>query len=382
MSKLQGRKLSISFAKTKVKTNLAHNRREYIPENVDENRQDWNVEIYQGDPREEYKSVFGEALEEYNAKQKRKDRKIKDYYSHVRKSDNVKEYEEFIIGLGSRDDWENATEDEFKAGVAVVEEMVHRFVEKNPNFHLINADVHGDESHPHAHVVAVPVGEGYKRGLSKQVSFSKALEGQGYDRQDFQGWRDDQMDAFEDVALKHGISRKRVGTNGYRDQEHYKQAVNEIDAEKKKGIGVVNLAEDMLKDRKDEFEREKKEAYAKLQRDKEAWENEKQRRLNEIADKNRENEKDYNDKMGRFEKVIEALPIPQKYKNGLYNYVASGVTGFMYSERETGKKRPAPIEMVGKVMGKKEIIKEGHMYSALKRAELERNEPEDDGPEL
>ena len=44
-----------------------------------------------------------------------------------------------------------------------------------PEFVVANAVVHTDEDSPHMHVVGVPVGTGYKKGMSKQVSKRKVF---------------------------------------------------------------------------------------------------------------------------------------------------------------------------------------------------------------
>ena len=42
-----------------------------------------------------------------------------------------------------------------------------------PNLVVANAVIHYDEASPHMHVVAVPVADGFKKGMSKQVSKRK-----------------------------------------------------------------------------------------------------------------------------------------------------------------------------------------------------------------
>ncbi|PEM61362.1 plasmid recombination enzyme, partial [Bacillus pseudomycoides] len=50
---------------------------------IDYSRSDENKYLVQKDLKELYQEEFGEALEKYNAKQKRSDRKIEDYYKHI-----------------------------------------------------------------------------------------------------------------------------------------------------------------------------------------------------------------------------------------------------------------------------------------------------------
>lgn len=50
---------------------------------IDSERSSENKYLVQQDLKELYQEEFGEALENYNAKQKRKDRKIDDYFKHI-----------------------------------------------------------------------------------------------------------------------------------------------------------------------------------------------------------------------------------------------------------------------------------------------------------
>ena len=73
-----------------------HNRREYekygkpTPDNIDVSKSHENITLVDKDIKEAYREIFGEALDKYNAKQKRADRKIEDYCDHIKKSKKVK----------------------------------------------------------------------------------------------------------------------------------------------------------------------------------------------------------------------------------------------------------------------------------------------------
>lgn len=68
------------------KGSMHHNNRKIITENVDKDKIYNNVIIVQDDIKIVYHELFDEALEKYNAKQTRKDRRIKDYHEHIRNS--------------------------------------------------------------------------------------------------------------------------------------------------------------------------------------------------------------------------------------------------------------------------------------------------------
>ena len=69
----------------------------------------------------------------------------------------------------------------------VYEDILDYLQQYLPNFVVANAVVHYDEASPHMHVVGVPVGRGFKRGLETKVSkrsvftqetLSKVLQGE------------------------------------------------------------------------------------------------------------------------------------------------------------------------------------------------------------
>ena len=61
------------------KGSVAHNNREYVAPNVDKSRIKDDITIIKEDIKAVYHELFDRPLAEYNAKQKRKDRRIKDY---------------------------------------------------------------------------------------------------------------------------------------------------------------------------------------------------------------------------------------------------------------------------------------------------------------
>ena len=44
-----------------------------------------------------------------------------------------------------------------------------------PDLQIVNAIVHNDEKSPHMHVIAIPVAEGYTKGMKKQCSKTKVF---------------------------------------------------------------------------------------------------------------------------------------------------------------------------------------------------------------
>lgn len=65
---------------------LNHNNRKFIAENVDKNRTQNNIEYKNISLENAYHNLFDEALQRYNNRQKRNDRKISNYLEHIKKT--------------------------------------------------------------------------------------------------------------------------------------------------------------------------------------------------------------------------------------------------------------------------------------------------------
>ena len=158
---------------------LNHNNRKFIAENVDRERTKNNVE-YKNIPLEDaYHILFDGALQRYNDKQKRADRKIDNYLEHIQKSKQEKPFYEIIVQVGNRDDMGIGTPNE-RLAKRILEDYLRRFEERNPNLFVFNAVLHMDEATPHLHIDFVPYTTRSTRGLDTRVSMKKALEEQGF----------------------------------------------------------------------------------------------------------------------------------------------------------------------------------------------------------
>jgi len=147
--------------------------------------EDW---VYE-DIRVAYGKLFGEAVRSYNANQSRKDRRISDYYKHI-KSLNKNQHKpvyEMIIGVynshyaedGKRykDEIDDKTKHLYKT---ILKEFVDGWTAANPSLYLIGAHEHEDEEgFVHVHLDYIPVGR-FNKGLSKRVSMKQALSDMGY----------------------------------------------------------------------------------------------------------------------------------------------------------------------------------------------------------
>lgn len=51
--------------------------------------------------------------------------------------------------------------------IPIFEEQIKYLQEQVPDFRIVSAVVHLDEKSPHAHIIGIPIGHGYKRGMKK-----------------------------------------------------------------------------------------------------------------------------------------------------------------------------------------------------------------------
>ena len=93
------------------KGSVNHNSRKFHAKNTDPKRSYWNVEYCNQDIQEVYHELFDKALERYNAKQTRKDRKIEDYYEKIRSGKQEMPFHEIILQIGNKNDMGAETPD-------------------------------------------------------------------------------------------------------------------------------------------------------------------------------------------------------------------------------------------------------------------------------
>ena len=119
-----------------------------------------------------YIKEFEESRLEYNNKQSREDRKIKDYFQKVCESQNDIACE-IIIELGDMDFWNDKDQEYRLKMIDVYNEQIKDLTKIVQTFKIANATIHFDETSPHMHIVGVPVVENCTRGMKKQVGKSK-----------------------------------------------------------------------------------------------------------------------------------------------------------------------------------------------------------------
>lgn len=211
---------------------VAHNRRTYIAENVDQTRTHLNIEYCYTHIEQAYHELFDEAQAEYNAKQKRKDRRIENYYEKICNGDQEKPFYEVIFQVGNKDDMGAASENGALAK-EILDKFYHSFLERNPQLHVYSAHLHMDEATPHLHIDFIPFTTGSKRGLSTRVSLKQALadqgitgEGRSLTERDL--WVQKEKESLAEIMLEHGIEWEQKGEH----KEHL--SVLEFKREKRK----------------------------------------------------------------------------------------------------------------------------------------------------
>ena len=148
-----------------------HNLRDY-DKNKELIRVIYGTDNIINDVKDLYLKEFEESRLDYNNKQSREDRKIKDYFQKVCESQNDIACE-IIIELGDMDFWNDKDQEYRLKMIDVYNEQIKDLTKIVPTFKIANATIHFDETSPHIHVVGVPVAQNCTRGMKKQVGKSK-----------------------------------------------------------------------------------------------------------------------------------------------------------------------------------------------------------------
>lgn len=212
-----GKCLSISMSQGTVA--LTHNRREHTPKNADANLSKNNVYIKTCSNLEKtFNEIFENDVANYNEKQTRSDRQIKNYYQKIHSSEGkentAKTCYEYVFGFGNMNDNNVAELGENESvwdSRNMLLEFEKAFEQKYPNLKVVSAVIHLDEQTPHLHLDFVPVATGYKKGMQHQCSLTKALENLGFVKTEklaVQNWQDDAKQLMTDILNKYGYERE------------------------------------------------------------------------------------------------------------------------------------------------------------------------------
>ncbi|MDJ1650551.1 plasmid recombination protein [Gordonibacter faecis] len=194
-----------------------HNSRKFHAKNTDPERSHLNVTYCQENIKAVYHELFDEALERYNAKQTRADRRIENYYEKIRSGKQEKPFHEIILQVGNKDDM-SADSNEGRLAAVVLDEYMKAFQERNPNLRVFSAHLHMDEATPHLHIDFVPFTTGSKRGLDTRVSLKQALAAQGFKGgtrgdTEWSQWVRSEKEQLSNLMERHGIEWEDKGTH-------------------------------------------------------------------------------------------------------------------------------------------------------------------------
>ena len=232
------------------KGSVNHNSRKFRAENVDGTRTHLNIDYCNENIKTVYHELFDEALERYNAKQIRSDRKIKDYYEKIRSSKQEKPFHEIILQVGGKGNM-NADTENGELAKQILDEYYQGFQERNPQLRVFSAHLHMDEATPHLHIDFVPFTTGSKRGLDTRVSLKQALATQGFkggSRGDteWSQWIQSEKEQLAAVMERYGIEWEHLGTH----EKH----LSVLDYKKQERAEEIEQLESKIIDKQTEFE--------------------------------------------------------------------------------------------------------------------------------
>ena len=198
-----------------------------------------------------YHRIFDKYVEEYNSRQKRSDRMIKNYLADIRKDAKKHECYEMIIGVYKGGD--------LQINKSIMREFVNGWEKRNPNLEMIGAYYHADEEgEPHVHIDYIPVAHGYKKGMETQTGLVKALNEMGFYTHGSNNtaqmqWEKAENKALEEICNYYGVVIEHPQT----ETEHLHTEIYKAKKDTEKAIVDKKMAEkeaDELKQKCDELE--------------------------------------------------------------------------------------------------------------------------------
>ena len=199
------------------KGSVNHNSRLFKATNIDAERTQLNISYCNTPIKDVYHELFDEALQRYNAKQKRADRCIDDYYEKIRTGKQEKLFYEVIFQVGNKENMAAESEDG-QLAAKVLDDFMQSFQDRNPHLKVFSAHLHMDEATPHLHVDFVPFITESKRGLDTRVSLKQALSAQGFiggtrGDTEWSQWVKSEKRHLSQAMERNGIEWEQLGTH-------------------------------------------------------------------------------------------------------------------------------------------------------------------------
>lgn len=330
--------MSFSFGSNYKKTSIKHNERKPedqrylkdIGKHIHWDKTAENEVLVSKPIKEVYRDVFQSSVDAYNAKQRRKDRKIKNFYSKMRKDKSYDVQKEFIVQVGKRGQQlsdDPKKNDELQKDV--LETYLKKFEDEYPQLHVYSAVVHVDEASPHLHLAVVPEATGYKRGVAKKPSFSKAM---GITNQEtFKAFCEANRDLLQQSVrevLGVDVKREKVGTHAYLPPEQYRELMAKADAKVQKAQDTLDDAEeksaDILATAKAEAEKIASDAKTKAEANREVM----RYRASEMSKLDREVETEKSKKLSQVDREVVT------YRTGKKSQVDREVAAYSDKKRK------------------------------------------------
>lgn len=215
---------------------LKHNSRIFNTSNTNPERSHLNKEYINDDIKNVYQELFDEAVERYNSKQTRNDRKVKNYYEKICNGKQEKPFHEIVVQIGNKNDF-GIDKQTAKLAEKALDNYVCTFQKRNPYLRVFSAHMHLDEATPHLHIDFVPFTTGSKRGLDTRVSLKQALANQGFvgngrEETEWALWVNSEKESLAESMLKFNIewenqhtSREHLSVLDYKKKERQKEVI-------------------------------------------------------------------------------------------------------------------------------------------------------------
>ena len=215
---------------------LKHNSRIFNTPNTNPERSHLNKEYINDDIKNVYHELFDEAVERYNSKQTRNDRKVKNYYEKICNGKQEKPFHEIVVQIGNKNDF-GIDKKTAEFAEKALDNYVSSFQKRNPYLRVFSAHMHLDEATPHLHIDFVPFTTGSKRGLDTRVSLKQALANQGFvsngrEETEWALWVNSEKESLAESMLNFNIewenqhtSREHLSVLDYKKKERQKEVI-------------------------------------------------------------------------------------------------------------------------------------------------------------
>lgn len=215
---------------------LKHNSRIFNTPNTNPERSHLNKEYINDDIKNVYHELFDEAVERYNSKQTRNDRKVKNYYEKICNGKQEKPFHEIVVQIGNKNDF-GIDKKTAEFAEKALDNYVSTFQKRNPYLRVFSAHMHLDEATPHLHIDFVPFTTGSKRGLDTRVSLKQALANQGFvgngrEETEWTLWVNSEKASLAESMLNFNIewenqhtSREHLSVLDYKKKERQKEVI-------------------------------------------------------------------------------------------------------------------------------------------------------------